>query len=266
MNARPDRRSTTGAPAPSVESRDGEQGEAGPSAREKAPPSLSYVWTAAAVRTLRLQAEQGNVEALSQLGGPCLEGLRTRGGGVLIRRDVRAGCRFLERGVALGDTGAMLELANHLDERATSTADWSRAIALYRQAFRRGEATAAYNLASTYKKRGRYREAVAWWRRAHDAGDPSAILDIALAELHGHGTHRNVRGALAKLRQAANATEPTWFPRSSGENVRAMIHLARVYGDGWLVPRDLAESVRWLRLAAAWDSAIAKAMLVENWE
>ncbi len=139
-------------------------------------------------------------------------------------------------------------------------------MALYRRAFRIGEATAAYNLAFTYKLRGRYREAVAWWRRAHAAGDPSAILDLALAELHGQGTRRNVRGALAKLRQAANATETKWFPRSSGENVRAMIHLARVYGEGWLVPRDLAESVRWLRRAAEWDSAIATAMLVENWE
>ncbi len=233
-------------------------------ARPELPPSLSYVWTAAAVRTIRLQAEQGNVEALSQLGGFCLDGLRSRGGGVLIRRDVRAGRRFLERGVALGDTGAMLELASHLSH--AGPAGWRRGVALYRRAFRLGEATAAYNLAFTYKLRGRYREAVAWWRRAHAAGDPSAILDLALAELHGQGTRRNVRSALAKLRQAANATETKWFPRSSGENVRAMIHLARVYGEGWLVPRDLAESVRWLRLAAEWDSAIAKAMLVENWE
>lgn len=212
------------------------KGKQRPSAHDEAqrevPPSLSYVWTVAAVRLLRLQAKQGNVEALSQLGSLCLEGLRGPRGAVLIRRDPRAGCRLLERGVALGDTGAMLELANHLDERATSTADRTRAVALYRRAFRRGEATAAYNLAFTYKLRGRYREAVAWWRRAHAAGDPSAILDLALAELHGQGTRRNVRGALTKLRRAANATETTWFPRSSGENVRAMIHLARTYGEG----------------------------------
>ena len=142
-------------------------------------------------------------------------------------------------------------------------AGWPRGEALYRRAFRLGQATAAYNLAVTYKTRGRYRDAVAWFRRAHAAGDPSAILDLALAELHGQGTRRNVRGALAKLGQAAEATETTWYPRSRGENVRAMVHIARVLREGWLVPRDFDASQRWLRRAASWGSATATAIMDE---
>ena len=231
----------------------------------KLPPPWGFEWTAATVRVLRQEAKQGNVAALSQLGTLFLDGLRSRHGAVLVRGNVGAGRRMLERAIELGDADAMLELATHLTEQAASTADRARALALYRRAFRRGEATAAYFLADTYKRRGRYREAVAWWRRAHAAGDARAILDLALAELHGVGTRRDGPGALAKLRLAASA--PTrWYPRSSGENVRAMIHLARVYGEGWLVPRDGAESARWLRRAAEWDSAIAKAMLAEHWE
>jgi len=143
------------------------------------------------VRVLRQEAEEGNVEAHWQLGRDCLDGLRSRGGGVLTRRDARSGRGCLEGGVALGDTGAMLELASHLSH--AGPAGWRRGVALYRRAFRLGEATAAYNLAFTYKLRGRYRDAVEWFRSAHAASDPSAILDLALAELDGQGTRRNVR-------------------------------------------------------------------------
>lgn len=117
----------------------------------------------------------------------------------------------------------------------------------------------AYDLAATYKHRARYREAVRWFRRAHDAGDPSALLQLARAELYGQGTKRDPVAALAKLRRVARS-RTKYGPASTGENIEAMIETARVLLDGWLVPKDFVGDRRWLRQAAA----TAKAMLEDE--
>src|SRR4051812_47078227 len=108
--------------------------------------------------------------------------------------------------------------------------------------------------------RRRHRDAVRWYRRAHAAGDPSALLQLGCAELYGLGTRRDPVAAMKKLRTAA-ASRTKYWPSSTGENVEAMIVIAQTLLDGWLLPRNYNEGIRWLRRAAKWDSAIAKAML-----
>jgi TPR repeat protein len=148
------------------------------------------------------------------------------------------------------------------DERVVA-ADIKRAEALYRESFRKGNSIAAYNLAATYQRLQRHRGAFGWYQRAHDAGDPSAPLQLALAELYGVGTKRNGNAAMAKLRRMASSRTKYW-PASCGENVEAMLVIAQALMDGWLVPRDYEEGHRWLRRAAEWDSLTAKAMLEER--
>jgi len=226
------------------------------------PPRPSD-WTREHVRTLRKLAQDGDADALVTLGNLCLEGLRHPDGAVLVRRDVRHGRRCLERATQLGDSDGMLSLASYLSRPGARTSELARADALYRRAFRLGCETAAFNLATTYKQRGRYRDAVRWYRRAHEAGDPSALLQLARAELYGPGTKRDPKAALAKLRRMAAGTTK-WWPPSTGENVEAMIEIARVLKDGWLVPRDFYEALRWLRRAAKWNSATANAMIEDS--
>jgi TPR repeat protein len=162
----------------------------------------------------------------------------------------------LERAVAAGDRDSMLELAN---KRSSQRAGVARAIVLYRAAFRLGEPTAAFNLACTYQNLGRYREAVAWYRRADAAGDISAGFELARAELYGLGTRRNVRGAFARLERLA-ARPTRYWPRNS-DRIEAILVMADALITGWPVRRDYRKGRRWLARAAALGSDIAKAML-----
>jgi len=216
-------------------------------------------WTREHVQFLQAAAKRNVAAALAQLGQLHLEGLRSADGKVLLRRDSRTALRYLERGAALGDRDAMCSLADVLTSQGNAR-NIKRAVTLYQRAFRAGNTTAAYNLAITYKRLGRDREALRWFTRAHRGGDPSALFQIARAELYGIGTKRNPATALAKLRKVA-ASRTQYWPRSTGENVEAMLLMAEVLIEGWLCPRNFKEGIRWLRRAESWNSAAAKGLL-----
>ncbi len=226
---------------------------------EERPP-LPDDWTPAHVDALRAAAKQDDAGALAQLGDMYRDGWRRSDGTVLVRRDRKAAKRYLERAAALGDAEAMYVLAGLLVEDHRDARTFERAVALYKRAFHAGESTAAYNLAVAYKKRQRYREAFRWFQRAHEAGDPSALLQLARAELYGIGIKRDPSAALTKLRRMANS-RTTYWPASGGENVEAMLIIADALMEGWLLPRDFNEGVRWLRRAASWGNATAIALL-----
>jgi TPR repeat protein len=223
-------------------------------------PPLPDDWTRAHVDALRAAAKRDDASALAQLGDMYSDGWRRSDGTVLVRRDRKAAKRCLERAAALGDAEAMCVLAGLLTEGRVDARTFKRAVELYRRAFHGGYSTAAYNLAVTYKKRQRHRDAFRWFQRAHDAGDPSALLQLARAQLYGIGTKRDPSGALAKLRRMANSRTKYW-PASTGENVEAMLIIADALMEGWLLPRDFNEGLRWLRRAASWGNATAIALL-----
>ncbi len=122
-----------------------------------------------------------------------------------------------------------------------------------------GDGAGAYNLACTYQNLGDYRKAVAWFRRALDAGDLSALVPLAQAELYGCGTRRNSKAALAKLQRIAGWNNVSWI--SPFDREQAMIVLAASLRDGWLLRRDYPASLKWLRRAAKLGSAEAIGLL-----
>ncbi len=149
--------------------------------------------------------------------------------------------------------------ANALTRRAKRApgAALHRGIALYRKAFRYGYTAGGYNLAVTYQNRGQLRAAVAWFRRVVEAGDLSALLPLALAEFHGCGTVRRPAAAISKLRRIARGGR--WFTQFDQE--QAMVTLARLLLDGWVIGRDHRAAVRWLERATSLGSAEARGLL-----
>jgi TPR repeat protein len=226
-------------------------------------PPLPGDWKSENVLALRARAQEDDSDALVALGELCLDGLRHPNGKVLVRRNVSEARRCFERAVQLGNAEGMCSLAGLLSRDGATASEIARAEQLYRRSFAKGCTTAAYNLASTYKRLGRYREAFRWYQRAHDAGDPSALLQLGLAELYGVGTKRDPVKALSKLRRMARSRTKYW-PASTGENVEAMLAIAQAFMDGWLLPRDYDEGRKWLHRAADRGSATAKAMLSER--
>lgn len=236
----------------STRSRDRRPRDAGTTYGEARPPA---VHTSRSVRALVDCADRGEPAALVELGRLACEGLRAANGRVLVRRDRRRGVRLLERAVRLGAEDALLALADTLadgDRRARA-----RAAALYRTAYRRGDATAAFNLACSYQNAGCYAEAVRWFRRAYEAGDPSAAMELARAELYGLGARRDVSAAFAKLERLARGPSHEW--PANGDRIEAMLVMAEVLLTGWPVRRNHALGVRWLRRAASLGSEVARA-------
>lgn len=123
-----------------------------------------------------------------------------------------------------------------------------------------GYGTAAYNLACSYRNRGSHRDAVAWFRRAWELGEPDSLFEIARAELHGIGTRGDPRAAVDKLCRVARSR--VMYIPANALQCEAMLLLSRLFGEGWLVPRDYATSMRWLRKAARLGRPAARAMFI----
>lgn len=147
--------------------------------------------------------------------------------------------------------------ANRLTRRPGQRGQLDRASRLYRQAFHLGDTTAGYNLACSYQNVGERRTAVRWFRKVLAAGDRSALMPLALAELYGAGTRRNVPAAMRKLEVVARGGR--WFAPIESEE--AMLLVARCLCEGWLVIRDHSAAQRWLRRAARVGSAAAAGLL-----
>lgn len=207
---------------------------------------------------LRIVADKGNCSALNVLAMLHRDGLRDARGKILIQPDSRLALRYEKRAAQLGDPDSMTAIADRL-ARHGGRVTMLRAAGLYHRAFHRGCETAAYNLAYAYQRRGQYRAAVGWFRKALAAGDSSALLPLGRAELYGIGTKRDVPAALSRLRQLARSKDTYWPP--NWLQCEAMRMIANVLIEGWLVRRDRSEGLRWLRRAAKLGSGAAKADL-----
>jgi TPR repeat protein len=222
------------------------------------------------IALLRQAAALDDVEALEELGMHLRDGLRDRRGRTLVERNGKASLRCYRRAAELGSPSAMEALGNALSSAWTghgqlppspSSPAVLEAIGWYRKAIRLGGD--CYNLAVTYQSLGQHKKAVAWFRKSAAGGQVDALLPLAKAELYGVGTARDVLGALVKLQEVAGTRSDgvTQFDREE-----AMRSIAQVLYDGWLMPRDFKDAVRWLRRAARLGSAAALGLLRDHGE
>jgi uncharacterized protein len=215
-----------------------------------AKDKASWPSTREEVDGLHKAAAADDRDALTTLAVLYEEGTaRDRSNKLLVRRDRRRGRSYWERAAQLGDPVAITVIADNLTPRGHSARALAQAEKLYHRAFRLGYDTAAENLAATYRNLGRYRDAVRWYRRAADAGSPTAPLELARAELYGTGTRRDVRAAFARLERLARQG----LGWNNWLRIEAMQLMADALMNGWLVRRDYAQAESWLRRAAKLD-------------
>jgi len=94
-----------------------------------------------------------------------------------------------------------------LDVGAGVEVDKAKAMRLYRQAWKQSrETVAATNIAILYREQAKLTAMFGWWKRAADAGDGSAYLEMAKCYLEGHGVKKDIQSALRCL-SAAVASE-----------------------------------------------------------
>lgn len=151
-----------------------------------------------------------------------------------------------------GSRDAMMALGGLLlNNDATGEAE---ALNWYRKAAEAGDPQGMSNVGSMYFN-GRgvakdEREAARWFRKAMEAGDMQAAALLAFQYGNGQGVPKDEREAARLYRKGAEEGEP-----------QAMLDLGIVYQAGLGVPKDFAEAAYWFRKSAEAGNSAAMANL-----
>jgi uncharacterized protein len=82
-----------------------------------------------------------------------------------------------------------------------------------RKAFRAGNSCAAQNIAITYRENGDQKTAFKWFRRAAEAGDGDALIQLGIHYYWGKGVRRNPRAAVRCFRAATKVKDISGWGR-----------------------------------------------------
>ena len=107
-----------------------------------------------------------------------------------------------------------------------------------------------YRCGITAYEAKRYDEAVDWYRKAAEQGNPNAQSNLGWAYYNGEGVTRDFDEAVKWYRKAAEQGNP---------NAQSSLGWAYYNGEG--VTRDFAEALKWYREAAVQGNTLAKEAL-----
>jgi TPR repeat protein len=224
----------------------------------------------------RMAAESGDTESQVSLGL-----LYRKGEGV--QRDDREAYQWFTRAAMQSNIVAQFNLGDMTDDGFGTTASSWRAAEWYRNAAQNGYAPAQRRLGWMYATgHGLSRDraaAIEWYRKAADQGDAIAQYNIGLAYRQGDGVESNDVEAANWFRKAAQQgdmdskaelvkfmVETNVLSVASGSNreevvstlevaaqqgnMRAASRLATLYSTGQIVTYDMAQAIKWYRIAA----------------
>jgi uncharacterized protein len=107
-----------------------------------------------------------------------------------------------EQGARMGGYLCLSRLGHLFDSGRGAPVDKARAMSCWREAWRRGDATAAHNIAILYRERGDRRGSFRWFQRAAELGGADAQIELAKCYLNGVGVRRSVSSAIQCLTAA----------------------------------------------------------------
>ena len=168
----------------------------------------------------------GDADALVDFAVLQQEGYRDQRGRVLVRANPKAAARAFLQAASAGTRSAFHALGYCFDVGLGVRRNTERALKWYRCAWRHGGETAAANIATVYRERGLLRRAVAWWKRAMEAGVHEEIVELGYCYQYGIGVRRDARNAIACYRLAIRSRNII-----ESEREAAMYHLAVLYLD-----------------------------------
>jgi TPR repeat protein len=188
----------------------------------------------------------GDRDALANFGVLQQEGYRDERGRVLVRANPKAAVRAFLPAASSGNGSAAHSLGYCFDVGLGVRRNSKLAMRWYLRAWRRGIATSATNIATIYRDRGFFAQAVRWWQRAIEAGVREEAVEVGYCYQYGIGVRRNVRKAVDCYRSAIRARNIMALEREA-----AMYHLAVLYLDGH--PPKRAKAVALLERASKDD-------------
>jgi predicted RNase H-like HicB family nuclease len=106
-----------------------------------------------------------------------------------------------------GDRAAQTNIGYFYDMGIGTRRNRVSALYWYRRAYRRGDASAANNIATIWRDKHKPQRALAWYRRAVRLGNDSSNLDIAKHYLQNESNLRKAIGYLAKVCQSDRVSQ-----------------------------------------------------------
>lgn len=154
-------------------------------------------------------------------------------------------CAFPTAAPAQTELGQKIRLIVEA-QRLADSGEYGASAEMLRPAAERGEDVAQNLLGVLYDTGGKglprdQAQAVAWFRKAADKGNPSSLRHLAVAYDKGAGVPRDPKAALDLYRKAAEKGD------GSAQLVIGQLYAA---GDSGL-PQDNIQAYRWMTLAAA---------------
>jgi len=193
-------------------------------------------------KALLAAAQAGSTAAQFIVGCAYGEGARSPSGAVVVQRDRARAAEWMERAARAGDPSAMHNIGYYYDRGVGVRRDPRRALFWYRTVWRKhGYESAANNIATIYRDRKDYRRAFVWYRKAADAGDGDALVEVAVRYLRGRGVRKDPGRGVKLLRRAIRSTRITESGRDD-----AKYHLGLCYLRGKGVPMSIGRARRWL--------------------
>lgn len=193
-------------------------------------------------KALLAAAQAGLPDAQFIVGCAYGEGARSPSGTVVVSRDRVRAAEWMERAARAGDPSAMHNIGYYYDRGVGVRRDARRALFWYRAVWRKhGYESAANNIATIYRDRKDHRRAFAWYRKAADAGDGDALVEVAVRYLRGRGVRKDLPRGVALLRRAIRSSRITESGRDD-----AKYHLGLCYLRGTGVPMSVSRARKWL--------------------
>ena len=193
-------------------------------------------------------AHNGHAAAQTNLAVMYADGIGTP------RDPVRA-VYWLEQALPRGEANTLNSLANAHVRGEGVTRDTGRALALYRQAAAAGHSVAMDNLGNAYRDGTGvvqdYAEARRWYERAAAKSESKSLNNLGVLYLKGWGVEKDAKRAGDYFRMAAQKSDP---------DAEFNLGLMFLYGQGAALDLDIG--TRWMALAAAHGSELAKAHMI----
>jgi len=239
------------------------------------------------IEILTDSANQGNTEALSELGDMYLEG-------DTVPKDVGRAMEYYQTATTRGSAEAAFKLGMIYDMGQDIEGDHEKAIPWFLMAAERGYPAAQLYVANIYKDGWGvprdYQAAAKWYAMAAENGVVSAETELGDLYHAGKGVSRNLQAAARHYLTAAEfSNQPyaelmlsvlyqmgrgvpqdmtksvRWYQKASKESGFALAEyqIARRYATGFGLPKDLREAYRWYLYAADEGLAVAEVELAE---
>ncbi len=193
-------------------------------------------------KALLAAAQAGSRDAQFIVGCAYGEGAKSPSGNVVVTRDRTRSAEWMERAARAGEPSAMHNIGYYYDRGVGVRKNPKRALFWYRAVWRKhGYESAANNIASIYRDRKDHRRAFVWYRKAAEAGDGDALVEVAVRYLRGRGVRRDPVRGVELLRRAIRSNRIT---ESGRDDAKYQLGLCYLRGTG--VTASVARARRWL--------------------